>query len=117
MTTNGLTFSSNVTYRAGGYCKIGNIVFVQLRLAVKSDITGTGTAQLVTGLPHALSYVDTALSDETSSLGVWPIYTNADLSLKIRTYVNGSGILYVSGNRESIPANTIIGIAGVYLAH
>ena len=117
MTTNGLVFSSNVTYRAGGYCKVGNIVFVQLRLVTNADITGTGTAQLVTGFPHALSYVDTALSDETLAIGVWPIYTNADPSLKIRPYVSGLGYLYLSGNREPIPANTIIGIAGVYLAH
>lgn len=47
--TSGLTSLANVTIADGGYCKIGNLVIVNLRLVPSANITAGNT--LVSGLP------------------------------------------------------------------
>ena len=47
--TTGLSFASGVTVAAGGYCKVGKMVFLNIRLTLSGTIVGA--TNIITGLP------------------------------------------------------------------
>lgn len=51
----GISFSNVVSYVAGGYLHIGNLVHFEYRLSIKSALTANTEYQLISGLPAQFS--------------------------------------------------------------
>ena len=97
--TTGLTTPSDVTIDAGGYWKIGNIVFFNIRLIFSSDIAYN--TSVVSGLPTSI----------VSDNNVAPVLCNVSQNYSL--YVTYGGEVK---NSVNMPAGTYL-ISGFYLTN
>ena len=89
--TDGLTFS-NGTILDGGYCKIGNLVIVNMRINVTTGISA-GTV-FMSGFPAALS----TLGSTTGFVAVTASSPTASVSMRVNgSIINGSSSSTLSG--------------------
>lgn len=89
--TDGLTFSSG-TILDGGYCKIGNLVIVNMRINVTTTIPAGNT--FMTGFPRALS----TLGDTTGFVAFASSNPNISVSMRVNgTLINGGSGTSMSG--------------------
>lgn len=100
-TTNGLTFS-NCTFVRGGFCRIGNIILVEMRVRFTSEIPQWSA--FVNGLPSATTGYEVPMNARTA---------NGDM---VTVDISGSSL------RRCMPASSVVfngtnvDICGVYIA-
>lgn len=100
----GITFS-NVTYMAGGYIHIGNLVHFEYRMAVTSALTANVDYTLISGLPA-----------QFSSANVTAFDARCGRSLLI-AYMLASDSTIQCTPTYNVPVNSIIVISGTYFAN
>ena len=102
----GLAFGGNFTYKSGGYCKIGNRVYIEIELSVNIALTNN-YADAITGLPRsAASSVPFAVFHFTPG-------TNTPTAQTRLVFGNNLNVLWVYG---SLYANQTLSLAGSYTA-
>ena len=99
-------FGGNFTYKSGGYCKLGNRVYVEVELTVNTALTNN-YADAITGLPRsAAGSVPFAVFHFTPG-------TNAPTAQSRLVFGNNLNVLWIYG---SLYTNQTLSLAGSYTA-
>lgn len=109
-TTDGLTFVDwttqgeygKVVYRYGGYCKIGRLVIVNMRVSITDNVIASGS-EMITGLPPVAI-------DAASNIAVGAVANNQNKNI---TLTQG-GIIAAT---DSIPVTNMIALFCCYLTY
>ena len=104
--TTGLTFGGNFVYKSGGYCQIGNRVYVEIELTVKTALSNN-YADTITGLPRSASG-----SIPFSVFHFTPGTNNPTTQARL-VYGNNLNVVWVYGN---LYENQTLSLSGSYAA-
>lgn len=100
-TTSGLT-PTNCTINAGGYCKIGNLVIVNMRITALAD-----SNVQITGFPSMNEKVSAGVIDYISTIG--------GTAALAETVMGGNGTAYVYKVGSSTLTNQMVRFSFVYI--
>ena len=101
--TTGLTYT-NCSLQAGGYCKIGNVVIINVRINTSADNVGS---------PQISGFPANDANMSINGLGAVAVKTNPNGFDVVPAYVTKQGILAV----EDVDVSTIYFVTAIYLAN
>lgn len=81
LTTSGLTAGTGCSISSGGYCKLGQIVILQITITTPNNISTVGELDILSGLPHPANGSNVMLSNQNTFLAYAHIHTTSAVGL------------------------------------